>query len=524
MRGLVVRDPSVTVRHRARSPVLLAALGLTLVVSLAAGLLAQAPASLTLLSRDSRRSIPIAVVNDQELVALDELASIFQLSVREEAGAVTVTARGRTIVFNPEQTIASVAGRMISLPTRPVRQGGRLLVPVDFISRAIGPIVDTRIDLRRTSHLLIIGDVKVPRLTIASDGLPNSYRLTIDATPQANSTITREADHLTIKFDADAVDVSIPGLQPQPFVQAIRRIDAVTLAIDLGPRFSSYRSSTQVVDTATRLTLELLPPPADVPATGSPNAPAAPLPATTTAAPPPVDLPTFGQPTVPIRTVTLDPGHGGEDAGAKGAGGLTEKALTLAVARRTKAALEARLGLRVILTREDDRELPIDARTAVANNNKSDLFISLHANSSFRPATSGASVLLAQFPDEGLARQSLAPHRVPVFGGGLRDIELVLWNQAQIRYIDQSAVFADALQQQLQPRIPLHARSLDRVPLRVLASANMPAVLVELGYLSNGEQEARMGGGEFQGNIASAIVDAVLVFRDYLSRAPEGDR
>ena len=78
--------------------------------------------------------------------------------------------------------------------------------------------------------------------------------------------------------------------------------------------------------------------------------------------------------------------------------------------------------------------------------------------------------------------------------------------------------------QQLQPRVPLHPRSVDRVPLRVLASANMPAVLVELGFLSNSEQEARMGGGEFQGGVAAAIVDAVLAFREYLSRTPEGER
>jgi len=120
--------------------------------------------------------------------------------------------------------------------------------------------------------------------------------------------------------------------------------------------------------------------------------------------------------------------------------------------------------------------------------------------------------------------RTFAQAREQINRGGLRDIELVPWNQAQIRYVDQSAVFADVLVQQLQPRIPLHARSVDRVPLRVLASANMPAVLVELGFLSNGEQEARLGSGEFQAGVASAIVDAVLAFREYLSRTPEGER
>lgn len=534
MEDLVTRDPplaAVTVRRVARPSHWLAAIGLALGVSLAVRLLGQGQASLTVLSRDARRTIPLTVANDQELVSLDELASIFQLTVREEAAAVTVSSRGRTIVFNPEQTIASVAGRMISLPTRPARIAGRLWVPLDFISRAVAPVTDTRIELRRPSHLLIIGDLRVPRVTITSEPQAAGHRLLIDAAPSTTSTLTREADHLTIKFDADAVDVIVPGVQPQPFLQAIRRVDPVTLAIDLGPRFGSYRSSTQVVDNVSHLSLDLLPPPSETApvSTGAPGATpataaASPSPATTAATSPPADLPTFGQPTSPIRTVTIDPGHGGQDSGVLGAGGLAEKALALAVGRRLKTTLEARLGLRVLMTREDDRELPLDARTAVANNNKADLFISLHANASFRPSNAGASILVAQFPDEGLARRALEPHRVSVFGGGIRDIELVPWSQAQIRYLDQSTVLADLLQQHIGARTPLALRPTDRAPLRVLASANMPAVLIELGYLSNAEQEARLGNGEFQNGIAAAIVDAIVEFRDHLSRAPEGER
>src|SRR5204863_6418640 len=118
----------------------------------------------------------------------------------------------------------------------------------------------------------------------------------------------------------------------------------------------------------------------------------------TTPAPPPAaapDLPgapthaelppAFNPPAFSIRTITVDPGHGGDDEGVKGAAGAKEKDLTLSVARRLKAALEGRLGIRIILTRDDDRNVPIDERTAVANNNKADLFISLHANGSMRP-------------------------------------------------------------------------------------------------------------------------------------------
>ena len=93
-----------------------------------------------------------------------------------------------------------------------------------------------------------------------------------------------------------------------------------------------------------------------------------------------------------FRTIAIDPGHGGDDEGVTSADGMKEKDLTLAIARRIKGAIEARLGLRVLLTRDDDRSVPVDERTSVANNNKADLFISLHANASLRPATSGASI------------------------------------------------------------------------------------------------------------------------------------
>jgi len=88
----------------------------------------------------------------------------------------------------------------------------------------------------------------------------------------------------------------------------------------------------------------------------------------------------------------LDPGHGGDDAGVKGPNGTMEKDVVLAVAKRVKSAIEGRLGIRVIMTREEDKMADADTRAAIANNNKADLFISLHANGSPRAATKGALI------------------------------------------------------------------------------------------------------------------------------------
>ena len=226
--------------------------------------------------------------------------------------------------------------------------------------------------------------------------------------------------------------------------------------------------------------------------------------------------PALAAPGTPIRAIAVDAGHGGDDVGAKGAGGTLEKDLTLGVARRLKAAIEGRLGIRVILTRDEDRNVPIDDRAAIANNNKADFFVSLHANASFRSASSGASIYVAAFEGPDLARTTLAPERVPAFGGGLRDIELVPWNLAQIRYIDQSVRAAEILQQQLEGRIPLDRQPITRAPLRVLESANMPALLVEMGYLTSPDQEKQLAAPDFQGAMVQALFDTVVKFRDFL--------
>jgi N-acetylmuramoyl-L-alanine amidase len=465
-----------------------------------------APPTLTILSRDGRRALPLNIVNDQELVFLDDLSSAFQITVREESlGAFTVAYKNRTILLTPDQPLVSIAGRLVSLPAPPTRSGRRWLVPVEFINRALALIYDLPLDLRKASRLLVVGDLRVPRLSVLYQG-GDPARLIIDATPRTNSTVSQENNSLSIKFDADALDVALPLLQPQPLVQAIRVVEPVTLAVDLGPRFGGFRAATQPLDSATRLTIDLI--------AAQPDQQLA-TPAQAAQAP---DLSALGQPVSAIRTIAIDPGHGGEDEGVKGAGGTREKDLTLAVARRVKAAIESRLGIRVLLTRDEDRNVPLDGRAAVANNNKADVFISLHANASFRKNATGASILYAAFDQqtEQAAHASPRPERLPTFGGGLRDVDLVLWDLAQTRHVDRSSELATILSEQFRDRIPMSIHPIDRAALSVLESANMPAVLVEMGYLSNDGQEAQMAGAEFQNTFVQAIYDAVLKFRDLL--------
>ena len=466
------------------------------------------PATLLVLSPDAKRAIPLSVVGGLDMVSLDDLASLFQLAIRDERGALTVSYKGRTIVLTSNQAIASISGRLISLPAPPARVGNHWLVPLDFISRALLPIYDARLELRRTSRLLIVGDLRVPRITVRQEVVGAITRVTLESQPRSEAAVAPDGTgRLTVKFDADAIDVALPpgGLG---LVQGIRPADPAGLVIDLGPGFRTFRTSTQVADAGTRLTVELLPSQVD------------PAPSAAADARAPVEHQGIGAGSAAIRTLTIDAGHGGDDLGAASADGAREKDVTLAVARRLKALVESRLGLRVLMTRDEDRAVGITERTALANNNKADVFVSLHANASFRPTVSGASIFVASFGKDAEAGLT-PPVRLPAAGGGLRDIELLPWNLAQIRHRDRSEVLARLIAAQFQGRVPLAPQHIDHAPLRVLESANMAAVLIEMGYLTHREQAARLTGADFQNAIALGIVEALTRFRD-AANAAEG--
>lgn len=488
-----------------------------LAVPLAIRLSSQPSGVLTILARDGRRALNLTEAGGEQLVALDDLAVVFRLVVREDAlGALTVSYRGQTIVLTPNQTLASVAGRLVSLPAPPARSAPperQWLVPVEFIGRALAPIYDTRLELRKASRLLLVGDVRVPRVIVRYEPAGGSARLTVDATPRTAGTVTQEANHLLIRFDAEALD--LPARMPQgspAFVRGIRVVDPVTLAVDLGPRAGGFRSSSQVLANTMRLIIDLAPTARTDVSQATPPAPVS-----------PPELSGLPQPGASIRTVAIDPGHGGEDEGAQGLDGTKEKDLTLAVARRVKALIEARLGIRVLLTRDGDRSVSLDERTAVANNSKADVFVSLHANASQRSSAAGASIVSAWFdPEAGRAvGTSDAAVLLPTFNGGSRAIEVVPWDLAQIPHLQRSNELARMIERQFRGRVPLASKPVDAAPLRVLESANMPAVLVEMGYLTNADQERLMTGDDFQATIALALYDAVLRFRDASSQRLE---
>jgi N-acetylmuramoyl-L-alanine amidase len=187
------------------------------------------------------------------------------------------------------------------------------------------------------------------------------------------------------------------------------------------------------------------------------------------------------------------------------------------VARRLRTLIESRLGLKVFLTRDDDRTMSLDERSAFANNRQADVFLSIHANSAVRPALKGAEVYyltVERADEEARKRADENSTTLPALGGGNRAIDLILWETAQARYLEQSAALAGFVEQSLRGRVEMSPRAVQQAPFRVLVGANMPAVLVEIGYLSNPEEEKSLASGSHQDRVALAIFEAISTFRE----------
>lgn len=216
--------------------------------------------------------------------------------------------------------------------------------------------------------------------------------------------------------------------------------------------------------------------------------------------------------------VVLDPGHGGHDPEAISPyGGLEEKTLTLTVARRIRDALLASGRVRVALTRDRDRFLVLRERTAIARHLKADLFISIHADSADRTAI-GASIYTLSDTASDAEAQALAARENKAdilnginLAGRAGAITSILIDLAQRETMAISAAFAALLRREGTGLLPFRANGLRMAGLAVLKAPDLPAILFELGYLSNAQDLARIKSASGQAAIARAVRRAVEI-------------
>jgi len=222
-----------------------------------------------------------------------------------------------------------------------------------------------------------------------------------------------------------------------------------------------------------------------------------------------------------IGRIVIDAGHGGHDTGTIGPNGLQEKDLVLDVALRLGRLLEAKLGAEVIYTRDDDTFIPLETRTAVANEHQADLFISVHANSSQDEAARGVETYYLNFTSNADALE-VAARENAVSQKSIYELQDLVKKITLKEKIDESRELASDVQQSLyaglSPKNPtLRNRGVKKAPFVVLIGANMPSILAEISFVSNPTDEKKLETPEYRQKIAESMYKGIAKYIGGLS-------
>jgi len=342
----------------------------------------------------------------------------------------------------------------------------------------------------------------------------------------------KDPDRLVIDLNADDADGVLASLQQKvaendPYVASLRvaanrpgvtRV-VLDLKADVRPQLFALKP---VKDYGHRLVLDLYPmvPPDPLAALLELNGQIGTAPA----------RPETGKPAVArLATVVIDAGHGGEDPGARGRRGTLEKDVTLQIARRLKARIDAEPGMRAVLTRDGDYYLALGERVQKARNVKADLFVSVHADAFIRPHARGSSVFtLSQRPTSEAARWLAKQENDSDLVGGVnldtRDpyLKQVLVDLSQTATNDHSLKLAGAVLSELGQINTLHKAQVERAGFAVLKAPDVPSILVETAFISNPQEERRLNDAAYQDKMARALLEGIKrYFRKHPPR-PQG--
>ena len=226
-----------------------------------------------------------------------------------------------------------------------------------------------------------------------------------------------------------------------------------------------------------------------------------------------------------LVTITLDPGHGGEDPGAVGRRGSYEKDVTLAIAKRLKAKIDAEPNMRAVLTRDTDFFVPLHMRVQKARRLRSDLFVSIHADAFTRPDANGSSVFaLSENGASSSAARYLAQkeNSADLIGGVNIDVKdpvlaRTLLDLSQTATISDSLKLGKAVLNEIGGINRLHKASVEQAGFAVLKAPDIPSILIETAFISNPEEEKRLNDDVYQDKMAEAIIAGI---RKYFAKNP----
>jgi N-acetylmuramoyl-L-alanine amidase len=225
-----------------------------------------------------------------------------------------------------------------------------------------------------------------------------------------------------------------------------------------------------------------------------------------------------------VRTIVIDPGHGGKDPGAIGRRGTKEKDVVLKIAHKLAKELHKNLKTRVILTRYHDIFLPLAERTAIANREKADLFISIHCNASLKSRTKGFEVYFLSDEASDEEAQAVANMENAVMALEERteernELSSILWSLTMNEFMNESSEICSLVSSQVDNHLrTMDNRGVKQAGFTVLRGAKMPAILVEVGFISNRSEERKLKSSKFQKNLVESVCVGVEKYKEWVER------
>jgi N-acetylmuramoyl-L-alanine amidase len=462
-------------------------------------------------------AVPVTISPSGPMFGLTPLVEALggQMTSDESGESITLRLADKDVVIGPGNAIITVGDNIVSLSQPPSRGEGGLQVPVDFLKKTFGDLLGYSFDWRpETSRLTIarrgsremgvtLDVVHLQGMTTVVLQFPDEPHYQIDRSQAGLIRVQMLSDRLTPPPPKEVQDPLVQGVTIEP--------QQVRIQLASGAQAESY-----ILEHPFRLVFDIHPTAAVEVDTAQPAE--------------------RGRQAPGIHTIVIDPGHGNVETGAIGPGGVQEKDLTLEFARNLAGKL-GRLGVQTLLTRTDDSRVDLDARAAVANQNKADLFISIHLNSSLGGGAFGTETyfLSPQASDPRAARSAAAENSAPAAAATTapgapgapaaaaaeqQDVDLILWDLAQSHHLAESQRFANMIQAELNETLQIKDRGVKQAPFRVLKGATMPAVLVELGFISNPEEEKKLQDPAYRDQLVEALVRAVARYKASVEGTP----
>ena len=461
------------------------------------GLIRAADANFPIYFANSKLVVKAETVNRATYLPLKEIVEFMGVPYTDALALETLTIRSGNsrLVVTKNSALMSYNDQIVLLPNAILHENGRWLAPIEFLTMGLTRLTGTEFRYRPGTSRIFADNVDAPELEMNAQTLGPITRLTIRCGMPVNLDLKRDDQRAVLAIDRAPVEPARERLEHRDrLVGSIAFDDSdgdpkIILGItrDVGDIRITSAEGNRIffVDLVRKSdTITEVPPP-------SVEAPAVPAKPDTVSA------------ERKVRVVVIDPGHGGTDTGTKSQT-ISEKDLTLTLARRLRTALQMRLGTTVLLTRDSDIALDNEARSAVANNNQANLFISVHAGYSENKLDSGSSIFVMK-EDFGQAFATASAASDQLF---------LPWYLGYRTHHQASAAAAIMLQQELSKAVPGSKFPVRSAPLAVLSSATMPSLLLELGNLNNAANAQTLMDAGFQNRLANTIVDAVQRFSE----------